>query len=429
MTTVSLSATIFGKDKVDGDGGLSSLFSTSSSTLPAKPNKVNFTETTSARTKRERKEEKKKKRKRKNTTTDDDNQEYDGDNKDKISLTDAKDTPPTDKKRKSNEIKGENEEGQNTTVESVEKIPSDEEDLTLFVGNLPLDISRKSFESMFKECGKIKSSRLRSYATDGVKVAPEHAGNQSLVKKVAVNTKKLLKNSPKNTAQGYIVFENMESVEKALSMNNTTVSSSNGDLILRVDRAKPTLDSTRSVFIGNLPYKANEMTLRKHFKDGCDWDDDDDDVIEGVRIVRDKNTMQCKGFGYLLLKDKSFVPQALTMHESTYMKRDIRVMVCGKRFKGRKGAHKDGTVELKGAMRRVLNSNKDKMDTKNSSNIKDLIGSSKDEKKKKRGEKKVGVKKSGARGISKRAASGKKLHKRMKKIQKRLQKGMGKAKK
>merc|ERR1739844_684476 len=110
-------------------------------------------------------------------------------------------------------------------------------------------------------------------------------------------------------------------------------------------------------------------------------------------------------------------------------KREIRVMVCGKRFKGRKGAQKAGAVELKGAMRRVLNSNKDKLEKKGNANFKDLIRISKDDKKEKRGVKKVGVKKAAAGGMSKRAASGKKVDKRVKKIQRRLQKGMGKNKK
>ena len=242
-----------------------------------------------------------------------------------------------------------------------------------------------------------------------------------MVKKVSVNTKQFLKDTPKKTSQGYVVFEHIDSVDLALKMNNEPMPG-NEDLLLRVDRAKPTLDSTRSVFIGNLPYKANEMTLRSHFDEGCGWNVNDD-IIEGVRIVRDKDTMECKGFGYVLLKDKSYVPAALGMHESTYMKRELRVMVCGKRFKNRKGAPKESTPDMKGAHRRVANK-----DTKKTMAIAtDIIAGTKD--KKKRGTKKIGVKKAAVGGISKRAASGKKLDKRVKKIQKRIKTGMGKSKK
>jgi nucleolar protein 12 len=206
----------------------------------------------------------------------------------------------------------------------------------------------------------------------------------------------------------------VNSVEKALKMNNTPIPGSNG-LIFRVDKVTPTYDSARSVFVGNLPYKTEEMSLRTHFKNGCGFEDD---VIENVRIIRDPETFQCKGFGYVLLKDKSYVPYALEMHGSEYMKKEIRVLVCGKRFKGNKGAKKQDN-EVSGALRRVLK--KAKKTTAES-----LLES---KQKKKRGTKKVGAKKAGKVGISKRAATEKKLDKRVKKIQKRVQKGMGKVKK
>lgn len=242
-----------------------------------------------------------------------------------------------------------------------------------------------------------------------------------------MNTKQFLEDSPKNTVQGYVVFEKVESVEEALKKNNQDVPNNKG-LKLRVDRSKPTLDSSRSVFIGNLPYKASEMSLRTHFCNGCGWDDNDG-IVEGVRIVRDKETLQCKGFGYVLLKDKSYVPQALEMHESKYMKREIRVLVCGKRFKNRQGAPKEGSiVTLSGAQRRLTGKTTLDKSKKSPKKTKDLITTKKD--KKKRGtKKKTPVKKSGNAGISKRAATEKKLDKRAKKIQKRIQKGMGKTKK
>ena len=235
------------------------------------------------------------------------------------------------------------------------------------------------------------------------------------MKKISANTNQLLENSAKKTVQGYVVFKEKDAVQEALKMNNKIVEG----LRIRVDSGEPTMDSTRSVFVGNLPYAASETSLRRHFCKGCGWDEDDNSV-EGVRIVRDPTTMQCKGIGYVLLKDKSLVPEALEMHESKYMKRDIRVTVCGKRFKGRKGAPKElkRTRELIGAERRVTKKNT----TKN-----DILYAPKE--KKKRGNKKIGVVKATNKGISKRAASTKKVEKRVKQIQKRMTKGMGKNKK
>merc|ERR1712238_637968 len=270
--------------------------------------------------------------------------------------------------------------------------------------------------------GKVESSRLRSIATEGAKLPPEAAGNQKLVKKVSVNTNKIIKDSSKTTSQGYVVFDSQSSVEKALRMNNQLIPNSDG-LYFRVDHSKPSHDSTRSVFIGNLPYAADETTLRKHFENECGWEDNGSSV-ENVRIVRDSSTMLCKGFGYLLLQDRSKVADALKLHESTYMKRSIRVMVCGKKFKSRRGGVSDSkkASDLGGAAKRVMG--KIKKDAKTPARAA-MLGSS--VLKKKRGIKKV-VATKGPNGISKRASTEKKLDKRMKQMHKRVTKGMGKSK-
>lgn len=299
------------------------------------------------------------------------------------------------------------------------------EERTIFVGNLPIDTTRKSLANIFKPCGKVESCRLRSVAAAGVKLPTERAGDQNLVKKVCANTKKL-DTTLKNTAQGYVVFVSQESVQEALKLNNTAIG--NEGLLLRVDHATPTLDASRSVFVGNLPYQADETTLHKHFCKGCDCEETD---VEGVRIIRDKETMQCKGFGYVLFCEPSMVAVALRkMHETKYMKRELRVTVCGKRYKGRRGEVKSNDSKRRsfegkrsaaasqGAIKRILGKKPSKKDEKASASSK---------KRRARGETRKGAK-SGAKsaGLSKRAAAEAKVGKRMKKIQKRVSKGMGK---
>eukprot|EP00566_Odontella_aurita_P010872 CAMPEP_0113575852 /NCGR_PEP_ID=MMETSP0015_2-20120614/27938_1 /TAXON_ID=2838 /ORGANISM="Odontella" /LENGTH=408 /DNA_ID=CAMNT_0000479157 /DNA_START=176 /DNA_END=1398 /DNA_ORIENTATION=+ /assembly_acc=CAM_ASM_000160 len=202
------------------------------------------------------------------------------------------------------------------------------EERTVFVGNLPADSTRKSLTALFRPCGRVVSARLRSVAVTGVKLPPGKAGNQNLMRKVCANTGLLDEEAPKRTAQGYVVFASSKSVPKALAMNNAPASPDHRLLKLRVDTADPTLDHSRSVFVGNLPYKADETTLRDHFS-AVD--------VTGVRIVRDPSTQQCKGFGYVLLKERSDVPAALEMHGTKYMRKELRVSVCGKRTKGKRG--------------------------------------------------------------------------------------------
>ena len=236
---------------------------------------------------------------------------------------------------------------------------------------------------------------------------------------MCANTNKINKDA-KSTAQGYVVFRSKDSVMEALKLNNMLLEG----LRLRVDHATPIQDASRSVFVGNLPYHADEMSLQHHFVTGCGFQEID---VEGVRIVRDKDTMLCKGFGYVIFRETSMVAIALSkMHESTYMKRELRVTVCGKRFKGRRGEDKaeDSTkrrsfegkrsvVVAPGALKRILG--------KKTSAKEDLIP----KKHRARGEpKKKTAKKA---GVSKRAAAEAKIGKRMKKIKKRVSKGMGKA--
>ena len=306
----------------------------------------------------------------------------------------------------------------------------EEEKRTIFVGNLPVDITRRALAGIFKSCGEVSTSRLRSVAVAGVKLPPEQAGNQKLMRQVCANTGKLLADTPKKCAQGYVVFKSIESVKKALKLNNSTYQSHT----LRVDHASPTIEPGHSVFVGNLPYGADEETLREHFEDKLsedDFNEADGDAISGVRIIRDSATQKCKGFGYVILRDATLVPLALQLHESKYMKRELRVMICGKRFKGKRGS--DNKANLTGKPR-SFEGQRATSDAKNSSTRKrkaegdaSSSGSGKVMKRRARSDKKTAP--GGKPGMSKRAASEQKVNKRVKKLQKRAVKGMGKKKK
>jgi len=308
----------------------------------------------------------------------------------------------------------------------------EEEDRTVFVGNLPPDISRKSLAGIFKSCGNVISARLRSMAVAGVKLPPEQAGNQNVMRKVCANTGKFLTDTPKKSAQGYVVFESIESTKEALQMNNTTFQSHT----IRVDHANPTVEPSRSVFVGNLPYGADEETLREHFSDQLseveDLNERDGVAISGVRLIRDKETQKCKGFGYVSLRDATLVPAALQLHGTTYMKRELRVMVCGKRFKGKRGddstGNKFGRRSFEGQRATGAAPARNRSSKRKSEEgVSSSGGSSggKPRKRRARSEKKA-INYGSKSGLSKRAATEQKVNKRVKKLEKRAAKGMGK---
>jgi nucleolar protein 12 len=266
------------------------------------------------------------------------------------------------------------------------------------------------------------------------------AGNTNFAKKIAVNTKSFLDDSPKTTAQGYVVFSHVDAAHKALLMNNQFITVSVGNdsqdvtVRLRVDHAKPTIDASKSVFVGNLPYAADEVSLRQHFNSVCGWDEEESPVIQGVRIIRDPSTMQCKGFGYVLFIDKISIPDALRKaHQSTYMKRELRVVVCGRRLKSHNVKKKDpkrifegkrSTDGMNSASRRIMTSMKTRKRDPTKVTLFALKKSFE-----KTAQNTFQSKKNVALGISKNAASKKNTDKRIKKMQKRVNKGMGKQRK
>ena len=402
-------------------------------------------------------QQKKKKKREESDSGDDSSSDDDGSSSDGESdasppeETEEKDEPK--KKRRKEKKKSEDTSAAAAAAAAQEEDEEDTDkngDRTIFVGNLPPSTTRKSLATMFKPCGKVESTRLRSIAVEGVKLPPEKAGDQNLMRKVCVNTKKVSTDTPKKTVQGYVVFVSADSVAEALKMNNEAIKADGMNLRLRVDRSKPSIDSTRSVFVGNLPYAADEASLREHFIVGCEMEDDD---VEGVRIIRDPETQQCKGFGYVLLSDRSHVAAALQMHDTEYMRRNIRVMVCGKRFKGKKGrvdAPADGegsssksrkfegrrATEVTGGARRVSGKKRKQESSSGPStgaaSFLKAGASAGGKKKRMRGapssEKnkfKAGGRKA---GVSKRAAAEAKANKRVKQLKKRVAKGMGKSK-
>ncbi len=173
MTEVSLTAAIFGERNPTKEGSLSNLFDSSSSTvLPATPNNVNFPVTLKSKATESKKRKGKEEAEIDNDVSQAPRKEENKSSEKKKRKTKKKPEEEGDDQVKANE----GETNDNNEEDGIVNI--DDEERTIFVGNLPFDISRKTLEGIFKKCGKIKNSRLRSFGTSGVKVAPEHAGNQ-----------------------------------------------------------------------------------------------------------------------------------------------------------------------------------------------------------------------------------------------------------
>lgn len=198
----------------------------------------------------------------------------------------------------------------------------EEADRTVFVGNLPTSLDSKAVSLLFQPFGYVESVRLRSVPVAGTKVA--EPGNQALVKKICVTKGKL--GEQKGSQNAYVVFREVESVQQALTLNNTVHSGRH----IRVDTATPTLFTpSRSIFIGNLPFYADEEELREFFVAALKKDAD---VVEGVRIVRDQETLIGKGIAYLLLRDRDAVMAVLSLPRPVKFREkwELRLNQCAK---------------------------------------------------------------------------------------------------
>ena len=215
---------------------------------------------------------------------------------------------------------------------------------TLFVGNFPVSASIKTVKSLFSVYGEIESVRFRSVPVSGTAV--DQSGNQNLVKKVCVNSKKL--GDQKQSCNVYIVFSATEAVDLAVAAAAERFSSGCplvvGDRHVRVDRSSPPtlFDHSRTLFVGGLPYYTDEEELLDHFAKACA---DGFNDIEGIRIVRDPESLVCKGIAYILFKDRDAVLKGLTLHKQLYKnKQELRVTSCGKRTKSMAGGNASPTA-------------------------------------------------------------------------------------
>lgn len=156
----------------------------------------------------------------------------------------------------------------------------------------------------FCRFGPVESVRLRS----------PPVADPTALKKVSVIQKDF--HSSRSNINAYVRFAKAATVEKALKANNHLW---NGTHHIRVDRvtAKVEYDPKKAIFIGNLPFDAEEEQIRDIFVDCGN--------IVSVRIVRDRRTNVGKGFAYVNFADRHSVQLALAKNASQLGKRKIRV--------------------------------------------------------------------------------------------------------
>ncbi|XP_064120133.1 RNA-binding protein 34-like [Macrobrachium nipponense] len=190
-------------------------------------------------------------------------------------------------------------------------VDGSEDERTIFVGNVGLNIGKRKFASFFSKYGKVEAIRLRSAAP----AQPEVSKKEAVIKRNV--------HPSRSTINAYVRFKTTEMMEAALEANGALFEGTH----IWVDRASQpkTHDRHCAVFVGNLPFECEEENLYKHFEECGE--------IDNVRIIRDKKFSSGKGFGYINFKSSDAVEVALQLDGKQFMKRNLRIQRCVKKVK------------------------------------------------------------------------------------------------
>lgn len=193
---------------------------------------------------------------------------------------------------------------------------------TVFVGSVPVSTTKDSLRAFFGGAGAgVVSVRYRNVPIEKVAVAPGSSFRQMI--KAAVTTGGVREGA---TMSAFVVFNTPESAAAAISRNGAELDG----VRVRVDMAAPPsssrdaggvssaasgavrYDHKRTVFIGNLPLDVTDAAVRRVFA-GALAGAGGDDAIEGVRVVRARDTQLGKGIGFIFFKERASVLAALSL--------------------------------------------------------------------------------------------------------------------
>ncbi|MCG9773979.1 RNA-binding protein [Vibrio sp. M60_M70] len=78
--------------------------------------------------------------------------------------------------------------------------------------------------------------------------------------------------------------------------------------------------STKTLYVGNLPYKANESHVRDLFAEYGQ--------VYAVRLMKDKRTGKRRGFGFVVMAAADAKPAIAKLNEKEYMERTLKVRIA-----------------------------------------------------------------------------------------------------
>lgn len=76
-------------------------------------------------------------------------------------------------------------------------------------------------------------------------------------------------------------------------------------------------EASKTLYVGNLPYRANEASVRELFSQHGD--------VRSVRLMRDRNTGKRKGFGFVEINESSVESAINALNDLEFQQRTLKV--------------------------------------------------------------------------------------------------------
>ena len=187
-----------------------------------------------------------------------------------------------------------------------------EDDRTVFVGNLPNNVTKKEVEKIFKDCGAIESVRIRSQVLARPAEGDKNRGRAVRVLRGEIET------TGDHSSHAYVLFATRSpQVSKALQMNGL-VFNNRHIIVTKEDPASKAFPPPTSIFIGNIAFSTSDEAVWGFF-------DQHGFPVKRVRIIRDPETGLAKGFGYVEFQTAGSVNKAIALRGTALNGREIRI--------------------------------------------------------------------------------------------------------
>ncbi|EPY30449.1 nucleolar protein 12 [Angomonas deanei] len=222
----------------------------------------------------------------------------------------------------------------------------EEDKRTAFVGNLPNTVDKREVEKIFKECGTIESVRVRCQTLEERK-----EGEKDVGRAVRVLRKEVKKDDEKYSAVAYVLFKEAKGVEEAIKKSGL-IFKHRHIFVTSLKPEEAAFMPKTSIFLGNIAYDTTEEQVYQYFIQQGITD------VKRVRLVKDRDTGSCKGFGYVEFQKPSSVQPAIDTRGNTLNGRPVRIVHVNKPKSlsaakpSRREQRKSNDVEVKPKRRR-----------------------------------------------------------------------------